>query len=94
MQKPAHWVDGEESLPTTRLTLEDLPPRNVGRWVPRRKAQVVMAVRHGVLSVQQALDRWNLSEEEFQTWEGLIDRYGELGLRTTRIQQFRHRESA
>lgn len=89
MQKPVYETDQSDVRPFGRMSLEDLPPRNVGRWVPRRKAQVVMAVRHGVLSLNQALDRWNLSEEEFRSWEALMERHGELGLRTTRIQQFR-----
>jgi hypothetical protein len=48
-----------------------------------------MAVRYGVLSLSQALERWSLSEEEYRSWEALMERHGELGLRTTRIQQFR-----
>ena len=36
------------------LTLEDLPPQNTQRWVPRRKAEVVAAVNGGLLTVDEA----------------------------------------
>ena len=69
--------------------LAELPPPNIGRWVARRKAQVVMAVRRGLLSEKQALKRWNISEEEFRAWERLIEGHGERGLRVTRTQHYR-----
>ncbi|WP_158916605.1 DUF1153 domain-containing protein [Caulobacter sp. S45] len=73
----------------TRLTLEDLPPANTQRWVIRRKAEVVAAVRGGLLSLEQACERYTLTSEEFVTWQEAIDRHGLAGLRTTRIQQYR-----
>ena len=36
------------------LTLADLPPPNTERWVIRRKAEVVAAVRGGLLSLDDA----------------------------------------
>ena len=71
------------------LTLADLPPANTRRWVARRKAEVVVAVRSGLLSLDEACDRYKLSAEEFGNWERAIDRYGLGGLRVTRIQDFR-----
>lgn len=71
------------------LTLDDLPPPNTQRWVARRKAEVVAAVRAGLLTLEDACRRYNLSYEEFQTWESAIDRHGLGGLRVTRIQDFR-----
>ncbi len=35
----------------TPLTLDDLPPANTTRWVIRRKAEVVAAVRGGLLTM-------------------------------------------
>lgn len=61
----------------------DLPPPNTRRWVIRRKAEVVSAVRGGMLSVEEALDRYQLSDEEFASWMGAFDRHGLRGLRTT-----------
>ena len=71
------------------LTLDSLPPRNTTRWVVRRKAEVVAAVRGGLLSLEDALERYRLTSEEFLAWQESIDRHGMAGLRTTRIQQYR-----
>lgn len=73
------------------LRLEDLPPSDTQRWVMRRKAEVVAAVRGRMLTVQEACDRWQISEEEFASWQRLIDRHGVRGLRATRVQQYRRR---
>jgi hypothetical protein len=71
------------------LTLADLPPPNTGRWVIRRKAEVVAAVRGGLLTLDEALERYCLTAEEFLAWQQSIDRHGMAGLRTTRLQQYR-----
>jgi Protein of unknown function (DUF1153) len=70
--------------------LADLPPPETRRWVARRKAQVVAAVRAGVLSLEDACDRYKLSAEEFSSWEQAIDRHGLGALRVTRLREFRH----
>ena len=46
-------------------------------------------MRAGLLSLEEACDRYKLSAEEFGNWERAIDRYGLGGLRVTRIQDFR-----
>ena len=71
------------------LTLDDLPPPETKRWVARRKAEVVAAVRAQLLSLEDACKRYNLSMEEFMGWEAAIDKHGLGGLRVTRIQDFR-----
>jgi Protein of unknown function (DUF1153) len=71
------------------LTLNDLPPPNTQRWVARRKAEVVAAVRAGLLTLEDACRRYHLSTEEFLAWEAAIDKHGLGGLRVTRIQDFR-----
>ena len=73
----------------TPLTLHDLPPANTDRWVIRRKAEVVAAVRGGLLSLEEACSRYTLTVEEFLSWQQSIDHHGLAGLRTTRIQQYR-----
>jgi hypothetical protein len=90
----AHKVDskGERYVvgPTgARLTLDDLPPADTQRWVIRRKAEVVAAVKGGLLSLEDACGRYKLTSEEFAGWQQAIDRHGLAGLRTTRIQQYR-----
>ena len=71
------------------LTIEDLPPPETKRWVIRRKAEVVAGVRNGLISLEDACNRYKLSVEEFLSWLLLIDEHGMRGLRTTRLQQYR-----
>ena len=71
------------------LTLADLPPANTQRWVIRRKAEVVAAVHGGLLTLDEACERYRLTNEEFLGWQQSIERHGLAGLRTTRIQQYR-----
>ena len=72
--------------------LDDLPPPGIKRWVIRRKAEVVAAVRDGILSLDEACQRYKLSVEEFLSWQRSIDRHGLRGLRTTRLQDYRASE--
>jgi hypothetical protein len=72
-----------------KLTLDDLPEAGIKRWVTRRKAEVVAAVRGGLLSVEDACGRYELSKEEYAGWERLFERHGVKGLRTTRLQNYR-----
>ena len=66
-----------------------LPPTGTTRWVPRRKAQVVAAVRGGVLSLDEARERYALTVEEYLSWQRAIDKYGLAGLRATHAQEYR-----
>jgi len=68
---------------------ETLPPAGTRRWVIRRKAQVVEAVRSGLISLEEACSRYALSIEEFLSWQRSIERDGLRGLRITRIQDYR-----
>jgi hypothetical protein len=71
------------------ISLDDLPPPDTKRWVVRRKATVVAAVRSGLISLEDACARYTLSVEEFLSWERAIDRHGLRGLRVTRLQEYR-----
>lgn len=73
----------------TLLTMDTLPPADTRRWVARRKAEVVTAVRAGLMTFDEACQRYGLTSEEFASWERAIDRHGLGGLRVTRLQQFR-----
>jgi len=84
-----NYVIGPDGSP---LTLADLPPTDTKRWVIRRKAEVVAAVRGGLLTLEDACERYKLTVEEFLAWQNAIDRHGLPGLRTTRIQQYRAHE--
>ena len=67
----------------------DLPPPNTTRWVIRRKAAVVTAVRSGRITMEEALRRYQLSEEEFLSWQRAFETHGLTGLRATLVQQYR-----
>jgi hypothetical protein len=67
----------------------DLPEPWTKRWVPRRKAQVVAAVQSGVLTLEEACNRYALTVEEFLSWQRAIDKYGLAGLRATHAQEYR-----
>ena len=71
------------------IRLEDLPPPGTTRWVVRRKAAVVAGVRAGLLSLDEACERYRLSVEEFLSWQSTIERHGERGLRVTRLKDYR-----
>lgn len=67
----------------------DLPSPTTKRWVARRKAQVVLAVQAGAISLTEACERYSLSVEEFLCWQRAIENNGVKGLRATRLQQYR-----
>ncbi|MCW1432172.1 DUF1153 domain-containing protein [Novosphingobium sp. JCM 18896] len=71
------------------LTLDTLPDPATTRWVVRRKAEVVAAVNGGLLSTDEACERYALTLEELVAWQRAIDRAGFQGLRTTRSQHYR-----
>jgi hypothetical protein len=79
-------VIGPLGAPLTRATL---PPPQTSRWVIRRKAEVVAAVRGGLLTVDEACQLYSLSIEEFASWQNAVDRSGISGLRVTKIQYYR-----
>ena len=73
----------------TVLSQADLPPRSVRRWVASRKAVVVRAVDNGLISEEEALERWSLSDEELQQWRDALCRHGEAALKVTKAQRYR-----
>ncbi len=71
------------------ITLDSLPPPDTRRWVVRRKAEVIAAIRGGLLTAAEACARYRLSPEELELWQDSLDRAGVPGLRVTRIQLYR-----
>ncbi|MFN6978124.1 MAG: DUF1153 domain-containing protein [Gemmobacter sp.] len=85
-------VDGprQVTLPDgSVLSRADLPPADTRRWVASRKAVVVRAVVHGLMTEAEALERYALSEEEFALWRRAVEAHGEAALKVTAIQKFR-----
>jgi Protein of unknown function (DUF1153) len=69
------------------LTLGDLPSPKIKRWVIGRKADVVDAVRGGLISLEDACWRYSLTLEEFSAWQTAVDRRGLQALCTGRGQE-------
>ncbi len=85
-------VDGprQVTLPDgSILSRADLPPAETSRWVASRKAIVVKAVVHGLMTQSEAMERYALSEEEFSVWRAAVEHHGEKALRVTAIQKYR-----
>ena len=85
-------VDGprQVTLPDgSTLSRADLPPVDTRRWVASRKAVVVRAVVHGLITEEEALERYALSAEEFALWRGAVEQHGENALKVTAIQKYR-----
>lgn len=72
------------------LSRADLPAADTRRWVASRKAVVVKAVHHGLLALSDALERYSLSEEEFNLWRAAVEKHGDKALRVTTLQKYRH----
>src|SRR5258708_14208293 len=83
-----NWAD-DEILSGISGTVVDLPPPDTKRWVARRKAVIVDAVRSGAISLEEACRRYELSVEEFAAWQRAIEAHGVAGLRVTRLQIYR-----
>jgi hypothetical protein len=89
-QPTLHETGGDWLLDVGSVSsVENLPPTDTKRWVIRRKAEVVAAVRAGIISLEDACLRYTLSVEEFLSWQRLVDSHGLPGLRVTRLQDYR-----
>jgi hypothetical protein len=86
---PAKWTLGPLG---ERLTLDKLPSPTTRRWVIRRKAEVIYAVKGQLLTREEAVRRYHISDDEFEAWRHSVERHGLGGLRSTRVQHYRDRE--
>ena len=59
------------------------------RVVAWMQAELVAAVRGGLLSLEEACERYTLTVDEFLSWQRTLDRHGLPGLRATRVQDYR-----
>jgi hypothetical protein len=87
MERKGSNVDAVIGPDGTALTIDKLPPARNNRWVARRKAEVVIAVRGGLLTIEEACERYALSYEEFLTWDRALKNFGVIGLQATRISK-------
>ena len=85
-------VDGPRAITLpdgSVMSRADLPPPETRRWVASRKARVVKAVAYGLITLKEALERYQLSEEEFDIWRNAVELHGEKALKVTAIQKYR-----
>jgi Protein of unknown function (DUF1153) len=87
-QPPSAWVPRGPKGEV--LTQENLPAPRQRRWVVRRKAEIVIAVDCGLLSVEDACSRYGLTLDEFLSWKRDLPN-GLGGLHRARIQDHRPR---
>lgn len=88
-------VDGPRAvtLPDgTVMSRADLPEPNTRRWVASRKAAVVKAIEAGLITRDEALERYALSDEELSSWQSAVEKFGERALKATRLQDYRQPE--
>lgn len=71
------------------LSLADLPTDAHMRWVASRKLTVVRAVVYGLVPLEEALEKYNLSEDEFFSWVDSAANHGENALKSTHIKKYR-----
>jgi hypothetical protein len=86
-----HWAAPNGGFDAGQIAMRGLPlpPPGAKRWWPHRKAAVVAAVRGGILSLNEAQERYALSIEEYLTWQHGIDLFGLAGLRLDGTQRRR-----
>ena len=82
-------LDREPTAEELSAPIAELPAPGTQRWIARRKAQVVAAVKVGVLTLEEACARYSLSAEEFLSWQRDLTQHGISGLRSTRVQFYR-----
>lgn len=71
----------------TVFSVADLPDTQTRRWVASRKSRVVAGVHYGLISRDEAIRRYDLSEEEFDGWVAAVARHGEAGLKVTHLRR-------
>lgn len=85
-------VDGPRAVTLTDgtvMTQADLPSAGTRRWVASRKAAVVRGVVYGLITKEDALRRYKLSEDEFIEWVRAVSTHGEAALKATMVQKYR-----
>ncbi|NNE89059.1 MAG: DUF1153 domain-containing protein [Silicimonas sp.] len=73
----------------TVMTRADLPPPTTRRWVASRKAAVVRAIAVDLISREDAMKQYELSEEELDAWHVAVEQHAESALKATTIQRYR-----
>jgi len=72
-----------------RALIADLPSPGLSRWTPRCKLGVLNALDHGLITLDEACRRFELTAEEIEEWRGGFRRFGRAGLKTTTLRERR-----
>lgn len=78
----------------TVISQADLPGEATRRWVASRKLAVVRGVLYGLISQDEAMQRYALSEDEFREWVRAVSLHGEDALKATALKLYRNSEKA
>ena len=73
----------------SKMTQAVLPAAGTRRWVASCKAAVVRGVVYGLISKDEALKRYSLSDDEFIEWVRAVSTHGEGGLKAKMVQKYR-----
>ena len=74
-------LTGDETLPPASSSVVCLPPPDTKRWVPRRKAAVVDAVRSGVIGLEVMLAFFEVRPESEISFDFFLYSRDRFGLR-------------
>lgn len=72
----------------TKLYLHELPKPDSKRWTCAMKADVLTAVRDGLLTLEQACERYRMTVDEYLSWQRAFYKHGVPGLRSTKLQVY------
>jgi hypothetical protein len=78
--------------PAGVLTADNLPPADTVRWMPRKKAELVAAVRGGLITLDEVCARYGLTAEEYFGWQDGLQQSGMTGLCVTSAKAGRRRK--
>ncbi|QGX98167.1 DUF1153 domain-containing protein [Roseovarius faecimaris] len=73
----------------TSFSQADLPGADTGRWVASRKLAVVRGVLYGLISQEEALMRYQISQDEFHEWLRAVSLHGEEALKVTALKNYK-----
>ena len=79
------YAIGPDGLPLRRSDL----PRPGARWGARRKAEVLAALRDGLMTLEEAMAAYQLSHDELESWRLAMASDGLAGLRAARLKPYR-----
>ena len=69
----------------------NLPPAATQRWGPRQKAAVVQGIRAGLITEEEARERYDLSFEELAAWEAALNHGGRAALSIKGLLRYRNK---